>query len=395
MTTAQRIQFGAADAEALVQRARELGPPITAAADRIEAEGALPPELLDELHEAGVFRMFLPASVGGLEADPITCGRVVEELARADGSVGWCAMIAWQCAMAVGFMPEAEAREVYGSPRAVAAAVARATGTATPVEGGYCIAGRWPFASGSLHATWFGGECQLLEADGATPLKDQKGDTPSRIFLVPRSEVTIHQTWDVAGLRGTGSNDFSIEGVVVPAARSMQSVGDTPHHSNPRYKNLGLDFIGHGSIMLGIGGGALDAAKAIGQARRGYGGSLMKDRAEFQYTVAQAQALIEAGRAYLYGSASDLWSHLLSGADSTPEQRARLRLAMSHAAANSVRAVDLMYESLGTSSLFHNSPLDRRFRDVHAAAAHVMIGRFTLEAAGRVALGKDAEFPFF
>jgi alkylation response protein AidB-like acyl-CoA dehydrogenase len=217
----------------------------------------------------------------------------------------------------------------------------------------------------------------------------------TRAVLVPRSEVTVHDTWHTTGLRGTASNDFSIEGVFVPASRGFQVLVDPPLHESPLFRALMLIFVNHGSHALGVGRAGVDAAKELVSTKRGWGDVPLSEVPRVQAVIAEATALVESARAYLYATLEELWAAVQAGGEGTPLQRARVRLAASHAASASVRAVDLVHGLLATSAIFTTSSLERQFRDVHTAAAHVMIGMLTYEAAGRVELGLAPEFPFF
>lgn len=379
--------------EALLANARALKAAVAAASDRIDAERALPPELVEAFHDAGIFRMAIPKVYGGIDASPVTCARVVEEIAAADGSAGWCAMINWQNTSLCASLPEAGASAVFANQRGAYCGTARQTGKAFPAEGGFRISGRWPFASGSNHATWFGAECMVMHGD--EPERDAGGGTIGRMFLVPREQVTVHDTWQVTGLRGTGSNDFTVDDVFVPAERSFRILVDAPPATSVRAKAVCLEFLGHGTHSLGVAQGALDAARELAPVKVVYGGQTMAESDRFQADFARAQALVESARGYLYGTAEGVWERLLAGREPSDEERARVRVATSLAAANSLEAVDLLHRGMGTSVLFQSSPLERRFRDIHAAGAHVMIGIHTWEAGGRVFLGRPAEFPFF
>ncbi|MGE5596174.1 MAG: hypothetical protein ACM3S1_09085 [Hyphomicrobiales bacterium] len=114
-----------------------------------------------------------------------------------------------------------------------------------------------------------------------------------------------------------------------------------------------------------------------------------------QYFYAEARVSFESARHYLYAVSDELWAKALAGDPDDPLLRARVRLANSHALAASVHAVDVLHTGLGTASLFSKTRIERQFRDIHTAAAHVMIGPLTYEAAGRVELGQEAQFPFF
>jgi alkylation response protein AidB-like acyl-CoA dehydrogenase len=210
--------------------------------------------------------------------------------------------------------------------------------------------------------------------------------------------VTIHDTWDTTGLRGTASNDFSCENVFVPEARGAQMLVTPPQHPWPLFRAPALVFTNHGSQALGVARAAIENVAAIGKAKSGYGSDApMAQSPRLQAPIAEATALVESARHYLYAVTGQLWDALNSGAtdEETALLRSRVRLATSNAASASVRAVDLVHAAIGTASLFRKNPIERHFRDIHMAAAHVMIGPLTYEAAGRVELGLEAQFPFF
>ncbi len=379
-----------------VARAAAFGPRLRELAPQIEREGKLPKELVAELSAAGMFQMLLPESLGGSETDPVAAARAVEEVSAGDGSAGWCVMIAGQCAAFAGFLPEDHAKEVWGN-HGVVASTARPIGRAIPAgerAEGFTVSGRWPFASGSSHATWFGGECTIY--DGETPRLDSQGNAVTRMLFVPRDAVTIHETWDTIGLRGTASNDFSIDGVFVPAARGFQVLVDQPIHPWAVYQAPPLFFINHGAQALGVAKAAIATAAEVAAVKPGWGTSRpMREQPRLQAIFAEATVLRESAAQYLYATAGELWDAAVARKQDTTLLRGRVRLATSHAVRASVQAVDLVYAAVGTSSVFKKSPLERQFRDIHTAAAHVMVAPLTYEAAGRVELGLEAAFPFF
>jgi alkylation response protein AidB-like acyl-CoA dehydrogenase len=378
-----------------VEAARGLREQIRAAAPAIEERRQLPADLVDAVREAGLFHMLVPQSLGGFEANPVEAARAVEEVAAADGSAGWCVMIAGQSAGFSGLLPEDAAREIYRDG-GIVAGTARPIGRAIPVtepSTGYVASGRWPFASGSSHASWFIGECIVY--DGDEPRRDEQGNTVTRAVFVPRSDVTIHDTWHTTGLRGTASNDFSIEGAFVPEERGFQMLLAEPVHPSPLFRFPHLIFINHGSHALGIARAALETATEVANSKRGWGDQPLREVLRIQTAIAEATVLIESSRSYLYAMADQLWAAALAGDEDTQLLRSRLRLAASHAATSSVRAVDLLHSTMGTTAIFEQSPLERQFRDIRTAAAHVMIGPLTYQAAGRVELGMEPDFPFF
>jgi alkylation response protein AidB-like acyl-CoA dehydrogenase len=196
------------------------------------------------------------------------------------------------------------------------------------------------------------------------------------------------------GLIGTASNDFSIEGAFVPRSRGFQVIVDPPVHAWPLYKAAPLWFINHGGHAIGVARGAIDSAIEIAGNKRGWGGVFMKEVPRLQGTIAEATALVDSAAIFLYDTSWRLWQSVLNGEDDA-RLRGKVRLATSHAAKSSVQAVDLLHGALATSAIFNSSPLARQFRDMHVAAAHVMIGSMTFEASGRVIMGMEAGFPFF
>lgn len=375
-----------------IAAATALVPRIEALAPAIERERRLLPELVEAFRSAGFFHLPVPTDRDGLQADPVTAAKVVEEVSSGDGSAGWCIMIAQQNAGFAGFLPVARAREVWGNGQ-VLCSTARPTGRGVKQGDGFVVTGRWPFASGSSHADWFGAECMLF--DGDEPIRDAQGNHKSRMLMVPRSEVTIHDTWHTTGLRGTASNDFEVKSAFVPADRGFQMLVDPALSDWPLYQVPMCSFVNHGAQAVGVARGAITSAIAIAEKKVGYGSDRpLRETPRVQGVVAEAIVSVAAARDYMYQQTEALWDQAQSGA-TDPKLRARVRLATSNAARSSVHAVDLLHSAMGTSALFQNTPLERQFRDIHMAAAHVMISQFTYEAAGRVEMGLPAEFPFF
>jgi alkylation response protein AidB-like acyl-CoA dehydrogenase len=211
------------------------------------------------------------------------------------------------------------------------------------------------------------------------------------MFFVPASEVTVHDTWDTLGLRGTASNDFSIEHAIVPETRGFQVLVDPPMHDWALYRAEPLGFINHGTHAIGIARGAIDTAVETAASKVGWGGVMLKDTPRLQSAIAEAAGMVGAAASYLYESAWALWEQAQTGVTDKPT-RARVRLATS----NAMRAsVEMLHAALATSAIQASSPLSRQLRDIHTASAHVMIGTMTFEAAGRALMGMDPQFPFF
>jgi len=212
----------AAGARRLAERAAEL-------AAKSEHGRRLAPELASEIASTGLFGLCVPASAGGLEAPPAVLVECVEALARGDGAAGWCLAIGATSGLLLGYLPSETTREVFSRPDVVLGGVFAPRGRATPAGDGFRVSGRWPFASGCQHCDWLMGGCVVVEGDGLQLLPN--GALDIRLMLAPAPEVRIHDTWQVMGLRGTGSHDIEFSDVLVPSSRSASVLSDAPVES--------------------------------------------------------------------------------------------------------------------------------------------------------------------
>lgn len=350
----------------LLHEVQNLGERIRDEAGETEAARRVSAEIVDELAALGVFRMLAP---GGGRTDPVTFVRVCEELGYADGSTGWVAMIAGATSVALNYLASPIAAGMLADPRFLIAGVAAPFGVAAPVDGGYRVRGRWPFASGCEHATWLVGGCRVPE-----------GPHAARMMIMPAATMTIHDTWDVAGLRGTGSHDIEAADVFVPAEHSF-SLAD-PRDGFPVLSQLAL---GIGAVPLGIARAAIGEFSALARAKHDpVTGRSLAGKGWARTAVADAESLRASALAYLLAEAAAPDPRGVDGV-------ARLRLAIATATRNAARAVDLMYDAAGGTSLYTSSPLQRHLRDVHAATQHAMVGPDVRETIGAVLLGEDVD----
>ncbi|MFC4150482.1 acyl-CoA dehydrogenase family protein [Micromonospora mangrovi] len=376
----------------LVESVATLATQVRDDAAAIEQAGRLPEPLVGRLAELGVFRLAAPRSAGGLEADPLTLCTVVHDLARADGSVGWCAMIAAATSVTLGHLGERVAADLLADPGFLIAGVAAPLGRARPVDGGYRLTGRWAFASASRHATWLVLGAVLVDDTG--PVTEPTGRPAVRHLVVPAAEVLSHDTWQVAGLRATGSDDVEARDLFVPADRSFSLFGPLPPRPGPLYAFPVFSYLslGVGAAALGIARAAVDEIGRLARAKPvpGQGGTIA-GRPAVRTAVARAEALLGSGTALLRATVAECWRTALAGDPVTLEQRARLRLAAANAAASAAAAVDLAYQAGGGTSVYASSPLQRHFRDVHVATQHAMVGPEIVELAGAVLLGQQVD----
>ena len=384
--------------EELLGRARELVPVIRERAAETEALRRLPDDTLKDLHDSGILRILQPKRVGGFEQDFLLLVEIGAELARGCGATSWnfsnWASHHWMLAM----WPEEAQAELWGESldTLMASSFAFPMGKAVPADGGYRLKGRWPFSSGVAPSTW-----NMLAA-----MVEGEGDAQPhhRVFLVPASDFEILDNWYVAGLSGTGSNDVRIEETFVPAYRTTSPLdwrgGGTVGSAlnpGPLYRLPVLSVFPYclSGVALGIAQGALDGYLAATAARMTtYTAAKMADYAVLQVKVAEAAALIDAARLIMERTCNETREIAEAGGIPEKEKKLRYRRDGSYSANLCVKAVDLIFSSAGGGALYSSNPLQRAFRDVHAAVAHIALNwEPAATAYGKVALGLPSDNP--
>jgi alkylation response protein AidB-like acyl-CoA dehydrogenase len=261
-------------------------------------------------------------------------------------------------------------------------------GRAVVTEGDYLVSGRWPFSSGVDHCTWVMGGC-IVEEDGSPRLLES-GRPDVELALFPREQVQVIDTWHVSGLQATGSHDIAVDGLTVPREHATSVITGRPRTGGPLYAfpPFGLLALTIAGTALGIGRAAIDDLLELAGAKTPTGSArTLADRPVTQTRIAQAEATLLAARAFLYDAVAAAWQAAQGGGGVSVEHRAALRLAATHATAASAAAVDTAYDLGGGTSIYATSPLQKRFRDVHAATQHMLIGPSTWELTGRLMLG--------
>ncbi len=369
----------------LVARAEAAARLIRPQADAIERARRLPPDVVVALVDAGVFKLLVPQQYGGAETTVATAIAVIEAIARADGSAGWCAMIGATSALMSAFLPEATARALYSPSAVITGGVFAPLGRAVRTATGYRVSGRWPFCSGCQHADWLMGSALLDTGDPSKP--------ELRSFLFRREQAEIHDTWDTSGLRGTGSHDFSVHELEVAHEHSLSLLAaptlDAPLYRQPFFGTLAA---GVAAVALGIARNALDSLLELA-AHKHPGGArkTLAHRELVQLQLARGEAELQAARAGLYFALDAAADEVATHGHASLRTRALLRAAACHAATASARTVDLAYEAGGATSIYSSSPLQRCFRDVHVATQHIMVAPVSATLAGRVLLGIDSD----
>lgn len=374
----------------LVAAARALAPRLQALAEQTERERRLPAELVEAFCAAGFWRMWTPPEFGGSLVDPFTFVEVIEELARADGSAAWNALIGAGNAIIAGWLPDEAQHAIWGDdPDTITGGVYGPRGSAVAAPGGYRVNGRWAFGSGVQQCAWMVGGCFLY--DGDQRRLTASGQPATRIMVVPIAQVEVIDTWRVAGMRGSGSHDYAFNDLFVPEAFSF-NFAEPLLRPEPLYRlpRFGLLASALSAACTGIARHAIEALLDLAQAKTPTGQtSLLRERAAVQADVARAEALLRSARAFRREALGEAWEGVNAGVELSQEQRARVLLAAASAATASAQAVDLMYNAGGATSIYETSPLERCFRDVHVATQHYMLGPLSLELAGKALLGFD------
>ncbi len=372
--------------------ARALAPVIAAAAPRIEAGRELPLDLVDALHEARLFRMLVPRSLGGEEVSPVVFMRTIEEIAKADASTAWCIAQTSVCStIAKSMKPEIAAEIFKKNPRGVLAWGPTNNAKAVAENGGFRVTGTWPFASGSRHATWLAAHCLIYEPDGQQR-RDADGNPVQKTLVVPRERATIKDVWHVIGLKGTGSDTYVLTDVFVPedyaigyhALNSAERRERGPLYAFTIYQLFGSSFP---AVALGIARTLLDDFCALAQTKKAMGQtSPLRDNAVVQSQVGVAQSQLAAARVFFFATWEEVWQAAQSGTLSV-DQRVRLRMASIHASQQARQVVETAYLAAGTVAVLESNPFERRFRDMHAVSQQAQSQFAIFEAIGRHFLG--------
>jgi indole-3-acetate monooxygenase len=381
----------------VVARALALQGLVRAEAPHTERHGNLTAPVVQALLNAELFYLMVPAALGGLEVDGRTYLEVVEALSAADGSTGWCVMIGAELNGMVGVnLPEDVARGIlfqHGPICCAGSLIHDGTATIERTGAHYRVSGHWRFASGCNHSAYLIAFAPLCAA-GQPVMTD---NAPTILMpLIARGDLEFQDTWQVSGLRGTGSTDFTARAVSVQP-EMVASLGQAPLQPTTmlRLPLGGFFAIGKAAVATGIARGAIDAFLTIANRTPALATSTLRDEARIQLQLADAEASLRSARAFLYDALQDVWHATESGRPVTLKERALLRLACVHATRAACEAVELAYHAAGSVSLLESSPLQRALRDVHAVRQHMMVADRYRQDAGRVLLGLEPKESLF
>jgi indole-3-acetate monooxygenase len=381
-----------------VGRARELGPALEAAAEEIERRRELPDSIVEALIERGFFRLLLPRELGGAELSPASYVAVVEEVAKHDASTAWCLGQACGCTMTAAYLDPEAAREIFGAKRAIVAWGPPGPAEARAASGGYRLTGTWSFASGSHHATWLGAHVPILAADG-TPQRRPDGGPVVRTLLFPKASAEFTDIWRVIGLRGTGSDSYTISDLFVPEKFTvLRESAARPRQPGRLYafSSSNIYASGFAGVALGIARSALDAFVELARDKIPRGARhTLRDNNVIQAQTAQSEARLGAARAFLLGSLDQIWHDVAASGLLTLDHNTTIRLASTWAIHQAREVVDTAYHAAGATAIFENNPFERRFRDIHTVVQQYQGRQAHFETVGQVLLGLEPEGAMF
>jgi alkylation response protein AidB-like acyl-CoA dehydrogenase len=356
---------------------------VLAHANQAQDLGTLAEPAWQALHDHGLFRLKAPRDAGGHEADPVTQIEVFERVASIDSSAGWTLFVgAGNVAMLSGWLPDEGLADVLVDgrlPRVASGIVP--SGTAVPTSDGYVLNGRWQFGSGSGHAEWLSGNAFVQGAEPPTVLG----------CAFPRADVTIHpDSWEVGGLKGTGSYEFSVADLFVPGSHTFD-VSTPPHRGGALFQIPLPGFVAmeHGAFAVGVARRAIDEMSELAKSKvRGYiTPQGVAARSSFQLELGRTDLALRAARAGLISAYNDAWAAVTSGEPCDVAMQTQLRCAAVYATDVAIDACRTMFRYAGAKSLFSGNIIERCLRDVTAAGQHAMVSDAAYESRGQVLLG--------
>jgi len=385
----------AAEAQ-LLDAVKHIGPALQQLGADGEHARRLPKAALHALAEAGVQRMFTPKSLGGLEVDPPTCARVIEEVGRYDSAAAWALQSGNSGGWWSARLPDEGVDEIYGrDPNVLMAAAFHPPQAAVEVPGGSTVTGRGPLASTIHDAEWLLLTAMVMENSQPRMVNG----APEMVAVVLRTrDAQILDTWHTLGMRGTDSNDVVVEQVFVPASRSFRLTPEfTPgkHYRGPLYRFPGAaeTAVIVAPVLLAVARTAIDAFLELARRKTPFGSmKVLRERSTAQSGLARAEGRLRAARALFYNALDEGWKQAVGGQPFTLEQKADLLLAGVHAAHSAWKVVDDMHRLAGTTGIYTKSPLERCLRDAMTLRHHGFISESKYETVGQVYLGVPPEF---
>jgi alkylation response protein AidB-like acyl-CoA dehydrogenase len=375
----------------LLAEVESIAPVVAEHAAACEALGRLDEPTMAALRSTRLLGLYAPRELGGVEADPVTVLTVLEALSRIDASTSWTlGILAGTSGIAGAYLPAATTRRLFADGVPPMAGAVLPKGTAEPVPGGYRVKGRWPYGSGIYHADWVGAGAVMP----GQPILEG-----ARLVFLPRNQVVVHDNWQVAGLRGSGSSDYSIEDQFVPEEMTfpmMDFIMGNAVTGGAAFR-LGQPAIvtpGHIGMALGIARRALDEiyTQAL-EKGRGFPPSPLPTQPHVQFALGKAEIELASARAYGIQLTGDLYEEAQAGRVPSPARQAEARAASTYVTEVAQRVTMAAFQAAGGSALFDSNPLQRCFRDIAALGQHFIVSQSAYRAVGQFKLAQPDANP--
>jgi indole-3-acetate monooxygenase len=386
----------------LLERVATLADDIRRAGDEAQLLRRCPDWVINTLIDRGFFRFTIPHELGGENASVTETIEVLEAISAIDASVGWNVMLGSEInAMAAGGMAQDLAAEVYlQNPRVIMCGGGgpgtRPSKAVAQPDGSYRVWGQATFMSGCHNATWCFMVAPIFEND---VMKIVDGAPIVKLWMLHRDEWQIEDTWDVSGLRGSGSHTVITEGGVIPQRfAGVDLVSLPPRYDNPVYRipvPLRLAY-NKAAVAIGVARGALDAFVELANTKTPMLSSvLLRDRPVAHFRMGEGEAIVRSARAFLFDAMGQVELELNEGHDAPSAKVTQIaRLACTHAANASMQVVDSIHNAGGTTAMRMDNPLERKLRDAHGCATHRWVAHPLYAELGRIFLGHEAPAEF-
>jgi indole-3-acetate monooxygenase len=386
---------GAAQVDYLA-RVREMAPELAACARQIDDERELPPAIIDKMVAQGFFRLLLPRSLGGAELPPAQYVPIIAAFAESNASLAWCLNQNSGCSMTAAYLSEEVAREIFGQPRGILA-WGPGPGEARAVAGGYSVTATWAFASGSHHASWLGCHVPVIEANGQ-PRLEEDGSPAVRTCLFPKNRTQFTDIWHTIGLRGTGSDQYSVKDLFVPEAYSLRSIARNAPNTRREpgllynFSSLSMYAAGFGGVAMGCARATLAAFIELARDKIPRGARVtMRNNHVIQSQVAQAEVRLSSAWGNLIRSLEDITEAVRGRDHITLDERMAIRLNSTFCIHTAMEVIDILYQAAGATAIFNENPFERPWRDVHSVSQQIQGRMAHYETVGAYRMGLEAD----
>tara|TARA_Y100000817_G_scaffold307161_1_gene293284 strand:+ start:99 stop:1259 length:1161 start_codon:yes stop_codon:yes gene_type:complete len=353
--------------------------------DKINSDRKIPDTLLKDMTGLGFFKLLMPSKLTGFEIDFVKYLEIINIVSRVDASVAWCLNQNNVLATLSAFMPEELALEIWKNPDTVLSNGPPLGASAEVSENGYILNGRWDFSSGFPHSTWLVALTPVIE-----PSRDSHEEQEMRNMFLRKGDVEIIDTWDVNGLRGTGSFSFRVENLFVNQDKTFVE-GNPPIQPGPIYlipKTL-MFSSGFATVALGVARASLDYAILLANKKTPSRQDILRNQQSVQREIGKMEAIFRSAKSYLDNSVSVLWDSALSTNHIPETYKVDLRLASTDAIRRSIEVVDRSYSLIGSNAIFNSNPIQRKFEDIHSISQQVQGRMEHYDSVGRFFLGMD------